>query len=82
MKPELLTAIATTLLHLVIHPVILGVDTVPYGAAVVQDFQKSGYIVIASVFSGEAADDLERYGEGYVRALVLDAEEVSGYIKA
>lgn len=78
----MLTAIVTTLLHLVIHLVILGVDTVSYGAAVVQDFQKSGYIVIASVFSGEAADDLERYGEGYVRALVLDAEEVSGYIKA
>lgn len=57
--------------------VILGADAVPYGPSVVRDFQKNGYIVLASVFSGEAADDLERDTEGYVRALVLDAEEVS-----
>jgi len=31
--------------------------------------------VIASVLSGDAADELERDGQGYVRALVLDAEE-------
>lgn len=43
-----------------------------------RDFQKKGYIVLASVFSGEAADDLEHDTEGYVRALVLDAEEVCG----
>lgn len=42
----------------------------------VRDFQKNGYIVLASVSSGEAADDLERDTKGYVRALVLDAEEV------
>lgn len=57
--------------------VILGADSVPYGPSVVRDFQKNGYIVLASVFSGEAADDLERDTQGYVRALVLDAEEVS-----
>lgn len=61
--------------------VILGVDTVPYGPAVVNDFQKNGYIVIASVFSGEATDNLERNSQGYVRALVLDAEEVSYCIR-
>jgi len=43
----------------------------------VRDFQKNGYIVLASVASGEAADDLERDAKGYVRALILDAEEVS-----
>lgn len=55
--------------------VILGADSIPYGPSVVRSFQKNGYIVLASVFSGEAADDLERDTEGYVRALVLDAEE-------
>ncbi|KAF8321595.1 hypothetical protein DL93DRAFT_1434870 [Clavulina sp. PMI_390] len=55
--------------------IILGADSVPCGPSVVRDFQKNGYIVLASVFSGEAADDLERDTEGYVRALVLDAEE-------
>lgn len=56
--------------------VILGADAVPYGPSVVRDLQRNGYIVLASVFSGEAADDLERDTEGYVRALVLDPEEV------
>lgn len=56
--------------------VILGADSVLYGASVVRDFQRNGFIVIASVASGEAADALERDTEGYVRALVLDAEEV------
>jgi hypothetical protein len=57
--------------------VILGADAVPYGPAVVRDFQRNGYVVVASVSSGEAADELERDTRGYVRALVLDAEEVS-----
>lgn len=44
-----------------------------------RDFQKNGYIVIASVSSGEAGEEMEKNGDGYVRALVLDAEEVRSF---
>jgi hypothetical protein len=38
--------------------------------------EKKGFIIIASVASPEAVDELERAGKGYVRALVLDPFEV------
>jgi hypothetical protein len=64
---------------MVLCPVILGADSAPYGPAIVRKFQRDGYVVIASVLSGDTADELERDGQGYVRALVLDAEEVKNY---
>lgn len=59
-----------------IYSVILGVDAIDYGKAIVQHFLDNGYIVIASTLSTEVADEIERIGDGYARALVLDAEEV------
>jgi hypothetical protein len=38
--------------------------------------EKKGFIIIASVASPEAVDELERAGKGHVRALVLDPFEV------
>ena len=38
--------------------------------------EKKGFIIIASVATPEAVDELERAGKGYVRALVLDPFEV------
>ena len=38
--------------------------------------EREGYIVIASVSSPDAIDELEAHGHGYVRALVLDPKEV------
>jgi hypothetical protein len=38
--------------------------------------EKKGFIIIASVASPEAVDELERTGKGYVKALVLDPFEV------
>jgi len=55
--------------------VILGVDATDYGKAIVQHFLDNGYIVIASTLSTEVADEIEKIGNGYARALVLDAEE-------
>ncbi|SRR5258707_1418526 len=57
-------------------PVILGVDATDYGKAIVQHFLDNEYIVIASTLSTEVADEIEKTGNGYARALVLDAEEV------
>jgi len=55
--------------------VILGVDATDYGKDIVQHFLDNGYIVIASTLSTEVADEIEKIGNGYARALVLDAEE-------
>lgn len=41
------------------------------------DLERKGYIVIASVSSADFGDNLERRCKGYVRALVLDPNEVS-----
>lgn len=40
------------------------------------ELKKQGYIVITSVSSPEAVGDIESKGHGYVRALVLDPNEV------
>lgn len=55
---------------------ILGGDT-PLGRPLIFDLEKKGYIVIASVSTPEAADALEHQCNGYVRALVLDPNEVT-----
>ncbi|KAF8344085.1 uncharacterized protein EI90DRAFT_3114753 [Cantharellus anzutake] len=55
--------------------IILGVDAVDYGMTIVKYFVDNGFIVIGSTLSTEAADEIEKIGKGYARALVLDAEE-------
>lgn len=55
--------------------VVLGGDT-PLGAALIKELEKEGYIVIASVSTPEAVEDIERSSHGYVRAIVLDPTEV------
>lgn len=56
--------------------VVLGGDT-PLALPLIQDLEKKGYIVIASVATPEAADELESRCNGYVRALVLDPTQVT-----
>jgi hypothetical protein len=56
---------------------VLGADCVPYGNSLVQELVSSGtYIVIASVSTANAVEDLEKAGRGFVRALVFDPHEV------
>ena len=55
--------------------VVLGGDT-PYGLALIQALEKSGFIVIASVATPEAVEEVEQQSQGYVRAIVLDPTEV------
>ena len=55
--------------------VVLGGDS-PLGLPLILDLEKKGYIVIASVSTPEAVDDIEKQCHGYVRALVLDPTEV------
>jgi hypothetical protein len=55
--------------------VVLGGDT-PLGLPLILGLESQGYIVIASVATPEAADELERKCHGFVRALVLDPREV------
>lgn len=55
--------------------VILGGDT-PYGLPLILDLEKKGYIVIASVSTPEAVEELEQQCHGYVKAHVLDPFEV------
>jgi hypothetical protein len=55
--------------------VVLGGDT-PYGLPLIQDLEKKGYIVIASVSTPEAVDVLESKSRGFVKALVLNPSEV------
>ena len=54
---------------------VLGADS-PLGPALISGLEKEGYIVIASVSTPDAVDDIESIGRGYVRALVLDPTEV------
>ncbi len=58
--------------------VVLGGDT-PYGRPIIHEFEKRGYIVIASVSNSEAAETLESHCQGFVKALVLDPFEVRTY---
>ncbi|KAF8163410.1 hypothetical protein B0H34DRAFT_764941 [Crassisporium funariophilum] len=54
--------------------VVLGGDT-PYGLPLILELEKKGYIVIASVSTPEAVDELESKCKGYVKAHVLDPFE-------
>jgi hypothetical protein len=55
--------------------VVLGADH-DAGVPFVLCLEAQGYIVIASVSTPEAVDLLEAKAKGYVRALVLDPNEV------
>ncbi|KAI0780424.1 hypothetical protein BD413DRAFT_488945 [Trametes elegans] len=54
--------------------VVLGGDS-PLGLPLIQDLEKKAYIVIASVSTPEAVEEVESKCQGYVRALVLDPTE-------
>lgn len=56
--------------------VVLGGDA-PLALPLIQDLEKKGFIVVTSVATPEAADELESRCNGYVRALVLDPVEVT-----
>ncbi|KAI0332567.1 hypothetical protein GY45DRAFT_1246518 [Cubamyces sp. BRFM 1775] len=53
---------------------VLGGDS-PLGIPLIQDLEKKGYVVIASVSTPEAVEQIESKCHGYVRALVLDPTE-------
>ena len=48
----------------------------PVALPLILALEKKGFIIIASVATPEAVDELERAGKGYVKALVLDPFEV------
>jgi hypothetical protein len=48
----------------------------PVALPLILALEKKGFIIIASVATPEAVDELERGGKGYVKALVLDPFEV------
>ncbi|KDQ60890.1 hypothetical protein JAAARDRAFT_55627 [Jaapia argillacea MUCL 33604] len=54
--------------------VVLGGDT-PLALPLILHLERQGYIVITSVATPEAVDEIEQRGHGYVRALVLDPTE-------
>ncbi|RPD67955.1 hypothetical protein L226DRAFT_555675 [Lentinus tigrinus ALCF2SS1-7] len=54
--------------------VVLGGDS-PLGLPLILDLEKKGYIVITSVATPEAVDEIESKAHGYVRVLVLDPTE-------
>lgn len=54
--------------------VVLGGDH-PVALPLILALEKKGFIIIASVATPEAVDELERAGKGYVKALVLDPFE-------
>jgi hypothetical protein len=60
---------------LIRRQVILGGDQ-PLGLPLIMEFEKQGYIVITSVSSPEAVNAIESKGHGFIRALILDPNEV------
>jgi hypothetical protein len=56
--------------------VVLGGDK-PLALPLILDLEKKGYIVVASVSTSHAVDELESKTHGYVRGLVLDPVDVS-----
>lgn len=54
---------------------MLGGDT-PLGPPLVAGLEQEGYIVIASVSTPDAVAELEAISSGYVKALVLNPQEV------
>lgn len=59
--------------------VVLGGDH-PLGLPLIIELEQKGYIVITSVSTPEAVSSIESKGHGYVRALVLDPNEVCNYL--
>lgn len=49
----------------------------PLALPLILELEKKGYIIIASVSTPEAVEVLEHKCQGYVRALVLDPNEVN-----
>lgn len=56
--------------------VVLGADS-PVGVALATQLELAGFVVIASVSAAESISNFESQFNGYVKALVLDPEEVS-----
>jgi len=56
-------------------PVVLGGDH-PLGLPLIMELEAKGYIVITSVSSPEAVSAIESKSHGFIRALVLDPNEV------
>lgn len=54
---------------------VLGGDE-PLAFPMIESLQQCGYIVVASVRTPEAAEELERTSEGYLRAIVLNPSDV------
>ncbi|KAG8829814.1 hypothetical protein FRC17_005986 [Serendipita sp. 399] len=54
--------------------VVLGGDTIA-GPALVHSLERKGYVVIVSVSTPEAVEQLEKKSKGYVKALVLNPKE-------
>jgi hypothetical protein len=57
--------------------VVLGGDTI-LGPSLVHALEKRGFVVIASVATPQAVDQLEKKSKGNVKALVLNPKEVRG----
>ena len=55
--------------------VVLGGDS-PLGAPLIAGLEKEGYIVITSVSDPDAVAEIEANGNGFVRALVFEPNEV------
>lgn len=54
---------------------VLGADSLA-GPALVHSLEKRGYVVIASAATAEAVEMLEKRSKGFVRALVLNPQDV------
>lgn len=61
-----------------IHSVVLGGDH-PLAMPLIEDLEHKGYIVIVSVSTIQAVEIVENKCNGYVRALILDPDEVSKF---
>lgn len=55
---------------------ILGCDAGSQGREVAKAFEKRGFVVIASVSSVGQIDELERCGNGFIKAIALDTSNV------
>lgn len=64
-----------SLRYLTFYIVVLGGDTIA-GPALVHSLEKRGYVVITSVSTPDAVDQLEKKSKGNVKALVLNPKEV------
>lgn len=52
--------------------IVLGCDAGSHGREVARAFEKKGFVVVASVSSVGQIDELERCGNGYIKAIALD----------